>query len=289
MKLTTPVVFDCPHDVFSYEDAIVFLGSCFASSVGNGMKEAGFDVMVNPFGPLYNPLSISNAASRLQSGIPFTGDDCVPLGAGADKICSFSHHTSFARASAEAFLENANASLSEASEFWHKATVVVVTLGTSLCWQRIDTGETVTNCLKRPASEFVRKALDTATTAVILKAIVARYPEKKFIFTVSPVRHFGDGAHANQLSKSVLLLASDEAVRSSGGRALYFPSYEIMMDELRDYRFYDPGMTHPTAQAADYIKERFLDWGLPLSERETLEIKKKEFLRSKHRNILEED
>ena len=286
MKLFTPVIFDCPKNIFSYKDKIMFLGSCFASSVGEKFSDAGFDVMVNPFGPLYNPVSISNAVMRLRSAIPFTTEDCIPMGAGAGKICSFSHHTSFARDSEEAFLENANDCLSKASTFWKETSVVMITLGTAFMWQLASTGETVSNCLKRPQGEFVRKRLGPQAAASVLKALAGAFPEKRFVFTVSPIRHLGSGAHLNQLSKSTLILATDEAVSAFPGRVSYFPSFEIMMDELRDYRFYDESLTHPSAQAEGYIMERFIEWGLPSTEKETYELKMKEFLRASHRNIL---
>ncbi len=284
MKLFTPVTFDCPEDVFSGDDKIVFMGSCFATAAGTRMKDAGFDVMVNPFGALYNPISICNAVSRLRSGIGFTEQDCVRMGAGADKICSFYHHTSFARDTEAEFLDNANRALKEASGFWKEASVAVITLGTAACWQRNDTGEVVANCLKRPSGEFTRKMLDVGRAAAVLKSLVAACAGKKVVFTVSPIRHLGEGAHRNQLSKSILLLATEEVCKD--GRALYFPSYEIMMDELRDYRFYDPGMTHPTAQAEDYIMERFLEWGLHAEDRAAVQERQKEALRSRHRPIL---
>ena len=116
----------------------------------------------------------------------------------------------------------------------------------------------------------------------ILKSILEKAPEKKFIFTVSPIRHLKDGAHGNQLSKATLLLAEDELCGMFPDRCEYFPAYEIMMDELRDYRFYAEDMTHPSDQAVNYIWERFCDFALPDSERPLLAEKEKEFRRSRH-------
>lgn len=262
LKLQTPVTVPPLPFGISYRDKIMVLGSCFAEETGRRLAETGFDVCVNPFGPLYNPVSLCNAAARLASGIPFTADDCVEIGAGDGRICSFSHHTSFARETPEAFLEGANAALETASAFWKESNKVLVTLGTSWCFRYDATGETVANCLKRPAAEFTRYALPSERTALLLKGLMERNPDKRFLFTVSPIRHLADGAHANQLSKASLLLAV-EAVHGA-----YFPAYEIMMDELRDYRWWAEDMVHPSPQAARYIWERFIDATLPDEERD---------------------
>ena len=286
MKLQTPVDPERLTGGISYKDSIAVLGSCFADNIGEKMKESGFDVCVNPFGTLYNPVSLSNAAARLFSGVPFTGDECVEMGANAGKICSFSHHTSFARDTEVEFLENANASLSEASAFWKRCSKVIITLGTAWCFRFNETGETVANCLKRPAAEFTRYRLDVQSVKGILSRMVGRNPDKEFIFTVSPVRHLADGAHGNQISKSTLLLAVDSICRENPSQCEYFPAYEIVMDELRDYRFYAEDMVHPSAQAVGYIWERFLSAALPDEERVTYDAKMKLFKASRHRNNL---
>ena len=259
MKLQTPVDPERLTGGISYKDSIVVLGSCFADNIGEKMKESGFDACVNPFGTLYNPVSLSNAAARLFSGVPFTGDECVEMGANAGKICSFSHHTSFARDTEVEFLENANASLSEASAFWKRCSKVIITLGTAWCFRFNETGETVANCLKRPAAEFTRYRLDVQSVKGILSRMVGRNPDKEFIFTVSPVSSIISRATA---------------------------CYEIVMDELRDYRFYAEDMVHPSAQAVGYIWERFLSAALPDEERVTYDAKMKLFKASRHRNNL---
>jgi hypothetical protein len=188
----------------------------------------------------------------------------MEIGAGDQRICSFHHHTSFARTSPEEFLENANARLKEARAFFRDCNKVIITLGTSWCYRHIEKGFIVSNCLKRHPKEFARELLSSSETASMLREIMELCPDKEFIFTVSPIRHFKDGAHGNQLSKASLLLGIDEL------GAEYFPAYEIMMDELRDYRFYAEDMCHPSSQAVNYIGERFLNWALPESEQETL-------------------
>ena len=275
MKLQTPVTLDAAPVSISYNDRIAVVGSCFADEVGGRLAAAGFQVLTNPFGTLYNPVSIGNALARLTSGVPFTADEVVEMGAGAGRFCSFSHHTSFARETPEAFLENANAALAEASAFWKGCNRVIVTLGTAWAFRADATGETVANCLKRPAAEFTRYRLTVAQTTAILHGLVQRHADKQFVFTVSPIRHLADGAHGNQLSKSTLLLATEGLP--------YFPAYEIMMDELRDYRWWAEDMVHPTRQAASYLCDRFLEWALPPCEWDHYEAKMKEWRHAQHR------
>ena len=280
MKLQTPVTLEPAPVSVSYGDRILVLGSCFADEIGRRLSEAGFRVLTNPFGTLYNPVSIGNALARLSSGVSFTEQDVVEMGAGAGKVCSFWHHTSFARDTAEAFLENANQSLEEAAAFWKDCNKVIVTLGTAWAFRQNDTGETVANCLKRPDAEFTRYRLTVSQVSTILNGLLQKNPGREFIFTVSPIRHLADGAHGNQLSKSTLLLATEGLP--------YFPAYEIMMDELRDYRWWAEDMVHPTQQAAAYLCDRFIEWALPVREWDLYESKMKEWRRSRHRPLYSE-
>ena len=278
MKLFTRVEPGTSSVRISFEDRIFVLGSCFADSVGARMRNAGFDVCVNPFGTLYNPLSIAKAMRRLDSGEPFTADECVPMGAGAGLVCSFSHHTSFARAEAADFLDAANASLQEAALKWKTCNKVIVSLGTVWCYFKDD--EVVSNCLKRPQAEFRRRALSLELTTAALRGIVEDNPDKEFIFTVSPIRHLADGAHANQLSKATLMLAVEEVL---GPGREYFPAFEILMDELRDYRFYAEDLSHPSHVAEDYIWENFISFAVPQEQRARIEENLKAWRRSQHR------
>lgn len=297
MKLQTPVA-DEPCKVgISYEDKIMMLGSCFTDNIGRQLVDYGFDVCVNPFGTLYNPVSILRSVERLISGTPFTAEDCVQIGAGDTRWCSFSHHTSFARASCEEFLEHANIALKVAHEHFLSCTKVIITLGTSWCFRHKESDSIVSNCLKHPASEFFRERLSAAEVTEALRRIVELCCEssagvcpKQFIFTVSPIRHFKDGAHGNQISKSALLLGIDDLLAGLPADlsmnpfyfADYFPAYEIVMDELRDYRFYAEDMCHPTQQTVDYIRERFLGWALHADESPRLQEKIREYRRSCH-------
>lgn len=285
LKLQTPVETGRSKVGVSLNDKIVILGSCFADNMGQKMVDLGFDVCLNPFGTLYNPVSVCNSVARLTSGIPFSKDECVQMGAGAGLVCSFSHHTSFARRTEDEFLQVANASLKEASLQWKAASKVIITLGTAWIYEYTRSGETVSNCLKIEAKEFTRRRLSVRETATLLMNMIARHPEKEFIFTVSPIRHFKDGAHGNQISKSTLLLALDEVLAKFPERCEYFPAYEIVLDELRDYRFYAADMIHPSDQAVDYLWSRFVRFAMPESELPALDARRRELLRAQHRPI----
>ena len=285
LKLQTPVETGRSKVGVSLNDKIVILGSCFADNMGQKMVDLGFDVCLNPFGTLYNPVSVCNSVARLTSGILFSKDECVQMGAGAGLVCSFSHHTSFARRTEDEFLQVANASLKEASLRWKAASKVIITLGTAWIYEYTRSGETVSNCLKIEAKEFTRRRLYVRDTATLLMNMIARHPEKEFIFTVSPIRHFKDGAHGNQISKSTLLLALDEVLAKFPERCEYFPAYEIVLDELRDYRFYAADMIHPSDQAVDYLWSRFVRFAMPESELPALDARRRELLRAQHRPI----
>lgn len=272
IRLQTPVTDEICRVGISYSNSIMMLGSCFTDNIGARLSSLGFDVAVNPFGTLYNPMSILQSIRRMASHTVFTEKDCVEIGAGDGRICSFCHHTAFARRTVEEFLEKANNALYEAVRRFKQCDRLIITLGTSWCFRHMERDFIVSNCLKRDAKEFSRELMSAEDTKDVLKELIdictnAETP-KKIIFTVSPIRHFKDGAHGNQISKSSLLLGTDLAMNEICD---YFPAYEIMMDELRDYRFYAEDMNHPSQQAVNYIGDRFLQWALPAEERPILE------------------
>ena len=247
-----------------YADALLFLGSCFADEVGAICKGLGFNALVNPFGVLYNPASIAQSVERLDSGRPFTRDDVIAVG--ERQYCTFNHNTSFWNGSEDMLLQTINQRLGEAHEHFVKSKWLVVSLGTSWVFKHRMSGQIVSNCHKLPAHQFDREFLTVERSSQYLSGIVERHPEKQFIFTVSPLRHLKDGMHCSQLSKAALLLAVNEICRQFAN-AHYFPAYEIMMDELRDYRFYKEDMVHPTEQAVRYIWERFAEFAINASEK----------------------
>ena len=283
MKLFTSVAVTPLKSRISLDDRIMVLGSCFADSIGKRLSAAGFKVCINPFGTLYNAVSLMNSISRLNSGIHFGPKDCVQMGAGAGLVCSFSHHTSFARPDAEGFLRDANAALADASAFWKDCNKVIVSLGTAMVWKKVSDGEVVSNCLKRPASEFIHEMQGCGVISAVLGLMTDANPGKEFIFTVSPIRHLGEGAHLNTLSKATLQLALHSAISGKEDRCSYFPAYEIMLDELRDYRFYAKDLVHPSETAEDIIWERFLDAACAPGDRARIAANELESRRRAHK------
>lgn len=272
MKLNTPVEIKPLEGRLTYRDSILFVGSCFADEIGRRCTERYFDTRVNPFGVLFNPCSISDCLGLLEGyGInaeqcSFIPEDVIETSGG---FCSFHHHGSMARPTAQEFLDNANRVLADASDFYYREGWVVVTLGTAFIYTDKESGNVVANCHKLPADRFERTMIDADQVYDALSQYVAARPQRQWIFTVSPVRHLSDGLHANTLSKATLHLGIEKLVNRYSN-AHYFPAYEILMDELRDYRFYADDMMHPSAQAADYIFERFMDFVLADSDRPLL-------------------
>ncbi len=264
MILQTEIKIQPLEQTIAYGDGLLFLGSCFADEVGGICRGLGFDAMVNPFGVLYNPASIAQSVERLNSGKPFSHEDVIAVGEG--QYCTFSHNTAFWNNSEVALLEQVNQSLVEAHTHFLDSKWVVISLGTSWVFQDKETQKVVSNCHKLPASQFERKFLSMEESTQFLSEMVRRHAEKQFIFTVSPLRHLKDGLHENQLSKAALLLAVNEVCKVFGN-AYYFPAYEILMDELRDYRFYKEDMVHPTEQAVRYIWECFIDFAIDPKEK----------------------
>lgn len=251
------------EQTIAYGEGLLFLGSCFADEVGGICRGLGFDAMVNPFGVLYNPASIAQSVERLGSGSPFTHGEVVTVGEG--QYCTFSHNTAFWNSSEKALLEQVNRKLEEAQAHLMKAKWIVVSLGTSWVFRDKETQKMVSNCHKLPAARFERVFLPVEQSYQYLSEIVQQHPEKRFIFTISPLRHLKDGLHENQLSKAALLLAVDQVCKQFGN-AYYFPAYEILLDELRDYRFFKEDMVHPTEQAVRYIWERFVGFAIDPKE-----------------------
>ena len=259
-KFRTEVDIKESAHTLDYSNRIMMLGSCFTTEIGKILQDYRFDVMVNPFGVLYNPASILSSVRRMKVGNLFTADDIIETNPANThtprKYASFSHHSSFARLSGEEFLCNANSSLEQSHAFLENADTIIITLGTAWTFRHLEKDIIVSNCHKRVAREFRRELLSVEECTTMLCKIADLLPDKKIIFTVSPIRHFKDGAHGNQISKSTLLLAVDNTIQKYGS-CCYFPSYEIMMDELRDYRYYAEDMVHPSPLAVKYIFEKF--------------------------------
>lgn len=252
-------VIDIPRFPFQvdYTTPTLLIGSCFSDNVGAKLSEYKFPVIINPFGVLYNPLSIKNALKYLLTKEQFTEDE---LDFYNDLWFSFSHHSSFSSPDKEKCLHQINQKLQEAKKFLIKTKCLMITFGTSWLYIHKERKSVVANCHKIPQKQFIREfvSADKIVHEYIpfLHDIVEKLPEIKIIFTVSPIRHWKDGAVQNQQSKANLIVAIRQILAEVPG-SFYFPSYEIMMDDLRDYRFYEDNMLHPNSLAIKYIWEKF--------------------------------
>ena len=260
MKLQTPVTIPKPSFSFSYSDEIMLFGSCFADEMGRMLRNDKFRVCPNPFGPLYNPCSILKAIKRLMCSSRYVASDLF-LHDGL--YHSFDHHSRFSSASETETLANINRQREYAADFLLTASRIIITFGTTRTYYLEKTGALVANCHKLPEGKFYRKEIQMESLVEewweVIYTLLEWSPNLCILLTVSPIRHWKDGAHENQLSKAMLLLLADKLNNFSSGRIEYFPAYEIMMDELRDYRFYAPDMIHPSAQAVEYIGRRFYE------------------------------
>lgn len=252
---------DIPRQGFEidHKNLILMMGSCFTESIGRHLDEAKFKVSVNPFGILYNPVSISQGLNMIRGKKLLSENDLFKHNG---LFHSYYHHGQFSDTDVGAVLDRVNEGIELAYSQLLKTDILFITFGTAYVYELKESGLIVGNCHKLPASKFDRYRLDVNTIVDIwiktIEQIRTLNPRIRFIFTVSPIRHLKDGAHENQLSKSMLLLAVDEISRSAD-ETYYFPSYEIVMDELRDYRFYNEDMVHPNALAVKYIWERFVN------------------------------
>jgi hypothetical protein len=242
-----------------YNSNIFLLGSCFSQNIGDKFSYYKFNTIANPFGVLYNPVSISNSIKILLDKREFSSTDLFNHNG---LWSSFSHHSSFSDTDRSKVLDSINKQVVEASLFLQKTNLLIITFGTSWVYEYKDSGKVVSNCHKIPSNKFNRYKL-TVNKIVeqyveILNLLKRQNPDINILFTVSPIRHIKDGMEQNQLSKSTLIVAIHELVNMFDNVS-YFPSYEIVMDDLRDYRFYNSDMIHPSQTAIDYIWERFRD------------------------------
>lgn len=253
---TEVIVKDYPFRM-SHRGSSVFIGSCFTDHIGSKMLESGFSADINPFGVVYNPVSVKKSLEILLETRKFTEKD---LHFYNKRWFSFYHHSSFSNADKSACLREINSKIRKASIFLKEASFLFITFGTARIFRLNETGEIVSNCHKLPAAAFSRELLSVEEIVKEYDALIIHLneinPKLQIIFTVSPVRHWKDGAEGNQVSKSVLQVAVHQLVEKYNN-AFYFPSYEIMMDDLRDYRFYADDMIHISPVAVNYIWEKF--------------------------------
>ena len=273
MKLQTVVDIQPSAWKIGYEDRILMVGSCFSDEIGAQMQERYLHVTCNPFGTLYNPLSIAQALTMTELPVLVEHEGLWH---------SMAHHGAFSRADKNEAEQAIRGSIETMQQALQEATVVIVTFGTAWVYELKDgisglgVSGLVGNCHKLPESCFNRRRLSVEEIVAAWKPILAQYSDKRWLFTVSPIRHTRDGLHENQLSKATLL----QAVEYLGD---YFPSYEIMLDELRDYRFYADDLVHPSSLAVNYIWERFVDTFCTPQTKNELVLQHKRWKHEHHR------
>ena len=281
-NLTTPVTISPLPFKLDFSSGIVSLGSCFADEIGRHLQEGDFLVDLNPFGVLYNPASLASALHRLIDNTPIEKDDLIKH---EGLWHSWHHHGSFSHPTAAATLSACNSRIHRAHQALQEANLLMITFGTAWVFER--EGHVVANCHKLPPRQFIRRRMTVeeivATWSPLLLKISAFNPRLSLLFSVSPIRHMADGAHGNQLSKSTLLLALDELItRHPSFNTYYFPAYEIVLDELRDYRYFDEKMTHPTPLAVDIVWERFQHATMNPAVRQQAHLNAKQHKREQH-------
>jgi hypothetical protein len=240
----------------SHSTPIMMLGSCFAENIGQRLKQYKFNIDLNPFGITFNPVSITQSLNRIVLAQPFSENELFQHNGAWH---SFMHHGSFSNTDKTLCLSAINERVNYSSNFLKTAQYLILTFGTAWVFYEKEANCPVNNCHKVPGSKFSRRLLKVEdivkTYTNLISELKKLNPQIKIILTVSPVRHLADGAEDNQVSKSILRLAINELCNN--GLVSYFPAYEIMLDDLRDYRFYAEDMVHPSALAVDYIFTKF--------------------------------
>lgn len=239
----------------THQDAILLLGSCFTENIGEKLLNSKFNVNINPFGIIYNPISIANSLTRIVNNQLYSEQELTEH---HKKWFSFDHHGSFSSFNKLECLAKINNEITCAHQHLQETKTIVFTLGTAWVYENIVNKKLVANCHKIPAKNFTKRLLSVDEIVQSFSALANTLNNIQFIFTVSPVRHISDGLHENNISKSVLHLAIHQLINNHNN-CHYFAAYEMVIDELRDYRFYKEDMIHPTPQAINYVWEKFVD------------------------------
>lgn len=255
MQLQTKIPLTKAENQIDYDSRILLLGSCFAENIGYKLAYFKFQQVQNPFGILFHPLAIENLVSRAVNRQRYSEDEVFLLN---ERWQCFDAHSDLSAVSKEQLLYNLNSGLDTILSQIRKASHIMITLGTAWAYRNKKSGQLVANCHKVPQSEFSKELMAIASIVESLENVInlvrSQNQKVKLVFTVSPVRHLKDGFVENQRSKAHLLTSVHTL---PGVGKAYFPAYEIMMDELRDYRFYDVDMMHPNLLAIDYIWDKF--------------------------------
>lgn len=279
MKFRTEIEVAPWRQKIEYGDTILCLGSCFATNIAERLGELKFRVTANPTGILFNPQSIAQSVEQMASRRMVTSDDLFEADG---RWLSYDFHSSLSGATATLAAEVMNAKIELGHQALQHANHLIITLGTAWVYRLCATGKTVANCHKQPHSLFRRELLSVAEIVDALESIVNSC-SAHVILTLSPIRHIGEGVEDNSLSKALLRVAIEECRRRHPERVTYFPSYEILMDDLRDYRFYGDDLVHPSSMAVDYIVDKFFGAALSTATKQKMERVSKIVVAANHR------
>ncbi|MCA1966506.1 MAG: GSCFA domain-containing protein [Flavobacterium sp.] len=268
MQFTTKIPVQKSSFPIDYDSKVMLLGSCFAENMGNKFDYFKFQATTNPFGIIFNAVSLEKLIRRSVENRTFTESDIFFHN---DLWHCYEVHSELSNSDKDGFLESLNDIIRSTNKQLNDSTHIIITLGTSWAYRNIESNEIVANCHKVPQKQFTKELLSIHQTEESLQSIISLIhsvnPNCNFIFTVSPVRHIKDGFIENTLSKAHLISAIHSVLNQKISTSLelttqnntYFPAYEIMMDELRDYRFYAEDMLHPSQTAVDYIWIQFFE------------------------------
>lgn len=272
MKLQTQIPLEKqPLNLIDYRSNILLLGSCFVENIGDKLSYFKFQNLQNPFGILFHPKAIETLVLNAVNGKKYTEEDVFFQN---EQWHCFDAHSKLSDSTKSDLLNELNEKIILTNKQLHESTHIIITLGTAWVYRFIETESMVANCHKIPQKQFLKELLSVDAIVKSLEAVVnvikSVNPKSSIIFTVSPVRHIKDGFVENTQSKAHLVAAIHQLL-SIQSQLYYFPSYEIMMDELRDYRFYGEDMIHPNATAISYIWERFKDVWISIDAFKTME------------------
>lgn len=259
MKLQTTVDIKAPAKLIDYQSQLLLIGSCFTENIGKQLQLYKLPTLLNPCGIAYNPISVTNSIKFLTNKKKLSDADCIFHN---EFWHSLHHHGTFSRKHKKDLLVTVNQQIAYGQKILKKATHIFITLGTTWVFQHIATKQIINNCHKLPARDFKRQKLSLQKTIAALEEIITEIRNVnttiEIVFTVSPIRHQKDGLHENQLNKASLLLAIEE-IQQKYAAVMYFPAYELAIDELRDYRFFAADFCHLNDLGTQYIWERFCE------------------------------
>ncbi len=257
MKFRTEIIPNSQNQGISYSDHTIFMGSCFSENIHNKMESVKLNVSGNPYGIVYNPISLARQLKEITEIKTYSPDD---LQFKNERWFSYQHHSDYSYADPQECCSAMNTSIQQAFKQFQMASHLFITLGTAWAYSIKETGEWVSNCHKVPARNFDKSILEVTSMVDALskaiKAIQKINPRIQIVCSVSPVRHLSDGAFENQLSKGRLFEVIHQ-LRSTNNHITYFNAYELIMDDLRDYRFFANDLVHPSMQAISYVWEKF--------------------------------